>query len=610
MFAFAASAQAQTFPEKTGDGAPTGQIGVQMFNYGSYISNGGSTGSANPITNVKSAADGSSCATASSTECRMNRVEALFAFLQRKGVTNIELFGHAGFPAATDTAGTQAYRALMDKYGPHAGGQHGSLNEGQSWTDRINAAKILGMDYIGSGGVPNPGVGSYENTLRTAESWNRLGKESVEAGVGPAYIHNHTGEFDARYVDNGVLKTAWQILIERTDPRYAIAEIDAFWAADAFNDVSGEAVAGLINQFPTRVKLLHIKDGINVAGGATPGEGNTRSGQPRAYGTGEVDWRPIFAAAKDRVQYYHQEQDGGTITDADISFTNLKGRNGQSVPALLGLPASFPSVAAGTPAASNIVGVTIQNTGDKPLSITNTTITGDNAGDFQVVGSTCGRYPGQPNGTPGVTLANGVLATETQPATPRGTCVVNVGFKPTKTNANSVAYLTFTANADSATERVLLTGSSTGEALGNVGGSVPSLLALTVGAGAQFGSFVPAVARNYDSSTAATVVSTAGDAALSVSDASTTAPGHLVNGAFALAQPLQIRANNADNTGTAYTTLSETAGEAKTILNYTAPTAGADNVTLNFRQAIGATDVLRSGNYTKTLTFTLSTTTP
>ena len=35
-----------------------------------------------------------------------------------------------------------------------------------------------------------------------------------------------------------------------------------------------------------------------------------------------------------------------------------------------------------------------------------------------------------------------------------------------------------------------------------------------------------------------------------------------------------------------------------------------DAVTVTFRQAIGATDALRTGAYTRTLTFTLSTTTP
>jgi hypothetical protein len=33
-------------------------------------------------------------------------------------------------------------------------------------------------------------------------------------------------------------------------------------------------------------------------------------------------------------------------------------------------------------------------------------------------------------------------------------------------------------------------------------------------------------------------------------------------------------------------------------------------VTLSFEQAIGAKDALRTGSYSKTLTFTLSTTTP
>ena len=33
-------------------------------------------------------------------------------------------------------------------------------------------------------------------------------------------------------------------------------------------------------------------------------------------------------------------------------------------------------------------------------------------------------------------------------------------------------------------------------------------------------------------------------------------------------------------------------------------------MTLDYRQAIGANDALRSGAYSKTLTFTLSTTTP
>ena len=46
-----------------------------------------------------------------------------------------------------------------------------------------------------------------------------------------------------------------------------------------------------------------------------------------------------------------------------------------------------------------------------------------------------------------------------------------------------------------------------------------------------------------------------------------------------------------------------------TLLTYTGPKSN-DSVTVNFRQTIGANDALRTGAYAKTLTFTLSTTTP
>ena len=79
------------------------------------------------------------------------------------------------------------------------------------------------------------------------------------------------------------------------------------------------------------------------------------------------------------------------------------------------------------------------------------------------------------------------------------------------------------------------------------------------------------------------VRATAGDAALTVSD-----PGHLMNGTFALPSPLEVSFSKA---------------------TWTTPVAN-DPVTIAFKQHVGATDPLRTGTYSKTLTFTLSTTTP
>ena len=111
---------------------------------------------------------------------------------------------------------------------------------------------------------------------------------------------------------------------------------------------------------------------------------------------------------------------------------------------------------------------------------------------------------------------------------------------------------------------------------------------------------MPGVAQDYLASTTATVTSTAGDATLSVADPGAN-PGHLVNGAFVLPQVLQARAN-----GGAFAPV---AAAPATLLTYTGPVSHAP-VALGFQQAIGATDPLRTGTYGKTLTFTLSPTSP
>ncbi len=141
-----------------------------------------------------------------------------------------------------------------------------------------------------------------------------------------------------------------------------------------------------------------------------------------------------------------------------------------------------------------------------------------------------------------------------------------------------------------------------------VGGTVPATLSLTVGPPASFGAFTPGVTRTYLAQTTANVISTAGDALLSVADPSSFGTGHLVNSTFVLAQPLQARARNAANTGTAYNNVGSSASPLN-LLTYEAPVSN-DAVALEFKQSIGANDPLRTGTYSKTLTFTLSTTQP
>src|SRR3954453_22891386 len=118
---------------------------------------------------------------------------------------------------------------------------------------------------------------------------------------------------------------------------------------------------------------------------------------------------------------------------------------------------------------------------------------------------------------------------------------------------------------------------------GSVGGTVGATLALTLGAPATFGAFTLGVDKDYSATTSANVISTAGDTTRGVSD-----PGHLMNGAFALPSPLQVSLSKGTWTG---------------------PVSN-DPVTIAFKQHIAANDALRAGTYNRTLTFSLSTTTP
>lgn len=118
---------------------------------------------------------------------------------------------------------------------------------------------------------------------------------------------------------------------------------------------------------------------------------------------------------------------------------------------------------------------------------------------------------------------------------------------------------------------------------GGAGGTVAATLSLTLGAPASFPVFVPGVANEYTAATTANVISTAGDAALTVSD-----PGRLTNGPFSLPQPLRVEI--APNT-------------------WSGPVSNGTSA-ITFKQAIGMTDALRTGVYSRTLTFTLATTNP
>jgi len=123
----------------------------------------------------------------------------------------------------------------------------------------------------------------------------------------------------------------------------------------------------------------------------------------------------------------------------------------------------------------------------------------------------------------------------------------------------------------------------------------------------NLGHFIPAEAKTYTNTCNVTATDTDAASRLTAEDASPTHPGHLVQGTYFLPEPLEVQAA-AEERGT--TTGVKTLGaSAETLLSFAEPFA--DNLlTVRFTQKIGKKDPLHTGVYAKTITLTLSTTTP
>ena len=123
----------------------------------------------------------------------------------------------------------------------------------------IREAESFGTNYVVITGMHRFDYSDKEAVLDLAKRLNRAGKLMKEGGISLLY-HNHNCEF--RKVSPGI--TAYDLLMEKTDPNYANFEFDSYWPAEA-----GVDIIPLMKRLGTRMKLYHINDrGTRVSGPA------------------------------------------------------------------------------------------------------------------------------------------------------------------------------------------------------------------------------------------------------------------------------------------------------------------------------------------------------
>ena len=109
-------------------------------------------------------------------------------------------------------------------------------------------------------------------------------------------------------------------LIQHTDPQLVSFEMDVLWTY-----LPGQDPVALIQRYPGRFKLMHIKD---MKPGVPRGslKGGLPAEQQAVIGEGQVDWpRLLQAAERDGVaEYYVEDETTDPVRNAPRSVAYLQ----------------------------------------------------------------------------------------------------------------------------------------------------------------------------------------------------------------------------------------------------------------------------------------------
>jgi len=240
--------------------------------------------------------------------------------LREIGYRRVEHAGFVGrsvteFKAALDAAGIRATSGHVGIPQPFdAAAWSASLDDALALQSRFIVHPFFGIDF-GTGQV-----------VRDAAAWaafahdlNRAGEMARRVGLRFGY-HNHNWEF-FRLTDDPS-RTAFDVLVEETDPRFVHFELDLFWSWRGAHDP-----VDVLRRIDGRVRQYHIKD-LNQAGSfEDPGQGL-------------IDFVRIFRT-QEAAEYIVERDDAGTpprapadaLTTARVGYeylANLSLRRGRA----------------------------------------------------------------------------------------------------------------------------------------------------------------------------------------------------------------------------------------------------------------------------------------
>jgi sugar phosphate isomerase/epimerase len=162
----------------------------------------------------------------------------------------------------------------------------------------IGKAKSYGSKYVVCFGIPHqPNQLSIAELEYAVQVFTAAGKKLKSNGIELCY-HPHGFEFRP-YKDG----TMFDEFVRRLDPSAANFEMDVFWVKHP-----GQDPVALLKKYPTRFKLLHLKDRQKGTEGNQSGEADVETNV--VLGTGDVDIAEVIRQArKNKIKYMFIEDE-------------------------------------------------------------------------------------------------------------------------------------------------------------------------------------------------------------------------------------------------------------------------------------------------------------
>jgi sugar phosphate isomerase/epimerase len=223
-------------------------------------------------------------------------VAGTLAKLAAIGYKEIEFAGYYNHPASE-------IRAMLDANGLTAPSTHVGVDAIEKTPAKLfEESHVVGHEWITVPSLPSGPRATVDDWKRIAARFNAAAAQVKAAGFRFAF-HNHNTEL--RKIGDVV---PLDVLIGETDPALVSYEMDIYWVVNGGGDP-----LDLLARYPTRFKMLHVKDSMGPP-----------DHKMADAGAGVIDFPTIFARAQGIEHYFvEHDQPADPIASATASYQYL-----------------------------------------------------------------------------------------------------------------------------------------------------------------------------------------------------------------------------------------------------------------------------------------------